>query len=189
MCEAGQASMAYFYFDDDKQHIHDVIPVLISQLSARSQAHHDILSRLYEDHDNGKTRPSDLDLIFCLKKILFSFPTRSPIYIVMDALNECPDTSGIPSHRERVLQLVKELVDLRHPNLHICVTSRPEIDILDVLGPLTSFRVSLHDESGQRQDIVDYVKSVVDSDSIMKRWKTEDKDLVIETLSERADGM
>jgi len=107
----------------------------------------------------------------------------------MDALNECPDTSGIPSHRERVLQLVKELVDLRHPNLHICVTSRPEIDILDVLGPLTSFRVSLHDESWQRQDIVDYVKSVVDSDSIMKRWKTEDKDLVVETLSERADGM
>jgi len=75
MCEAGQASMAYFYFDDNKQHIHDVIPALISQLSARSQAHHDILSRLYEEHDNGKTRPSDLDLIFCLKQILFSFPT------------------------------------------------------------------------------------------------------------------
>jgi len=107
----------------------------------------------------------------------------------MDALDECPDTSGIPSHRERVLQLVKELVDLRHPNLHICVTSRPESDIQNVLKPLTSFRVSLHDEIGQKQDIVDYVKSVVDSDSIMKGWKTEDKELVIETLSERADGM
>jgi len=38
---------------------------------------------------------------------------------------------------------------------------------------------------------VDYIKSVVYSDSerVMKRWKTEDKDLVIQTLSERVDGM
>jgi len=109
----------------------------------------------------------------------------------MDAVDECPDTSGIPSHRERVLQFVKELVELDLPNLHICVTSRPEVDIRDVLEPLTSLRVSLHNQCGQKKDIVDYVKSVVYSDSerIMKRWKMEDKDLVIETLSERADGM
>jgi hypothetical protein len=51
--------------------------------------------------------------------------------------------------------------------------------------------VSLHDQSGQKQDIVDYVRSVVYSNSepIMKRCRTEDKDLVIDMLSERADGM
>jgi len=27
------------------------------------------------------------------------------------------------------------------------------------------------------------------SEAIMKRWRTEDKDLVIQVLSERADGM
>jgi hypothetical protein len=51
--------------------------------------------------------------------------------------------------------------------------------------------VSLHDQSGQKEDIVEYVKSVVYSSSepIMKRWRTEDKELVIEVLSERVDGM
>jgi len=109
----------------------------------------------------------------------------------MDALDECLDTSGIPSPRERVLQLVKELVELCLPNLHICVTSRPEVDIRDVLEPLTTLRVSLHDQRGQKQDILNYVQSIVYSDSerIMRRWKTEDKDLVIKMLSERADGM
>ena len=99
--------------------------------------------------------------------------------------------SGISSPREMVLQLVKELVDLSLPNLHICVTSRPEFDIRNVLEPLTSRRVSLHDESGQKEDIEDYARSVVYSDSqqIMKRWRTEDKELVIKTLSERANGM
>jgi len=109
----------------------------------------------------------------------------------MDAVDECPNTSGIPSPREQVVKLIKELVDLGLPNLHILVTSRPELDIRDILESLTSLRVSLHDQSGQRKDIVDYVRSVVYSDSepIMRRWKTEDKDLVVETLSDRADGM
>src|SRR5713226_6496607 len=102
-----------------------------------------------------------------------------------------PDTSGIPSSRAIVLKLLKELVELSLPDLHICVTSRPEIDIRNVLEPLTSRRVSLHDQSGQKQNIADYVRSIVYSDSqqIMRRWKTEDKELVIKTLSERANGM
>jgi hypothetical protein len=62
--------------------------------------------------------------------------------------------------------LVKQLIDLQLPHLHICVTSRPEFDIRATLGPLAlTNSVSLHDESGQREDIIDYVKSVVYSDS------------------------
>jgi hypothetical protein len=109
----------------------------------------------------------------------------------MDALDECSNASGIPSSRDQVLQLVKELVDLHLTNLYICVTSRPEVGIRDVVEPLTSRRVSLHDQSGQKEDIVDYVRSVVYSNSepIMRRWRKEDKELVVETLSNQADGM
>jgi hypothetical protein len=49
--------------------------------------------------------------------------------------------------------------------------------------------VSLHDESGQRQDIIDYIGSVVHSDPRMQKWRPEDRQLVIDTLSEKADGM
>ena len=114
-----------------------------------------------------------------------------PIYLIMDALDECPDTSEVPSPRNRVLQLLEELVDLQIPNLRICVTSRPEFDIRDFLEPLPSRRISLHDQSGQKRDIADYVRSVVYSRSepIMRRWREEDKEFVIETLSDRADGM
>jgi hypothetical protein len=116
---------------------------------------------------------------------------RHPVYLIMDALDECPDTSEVPSPRNRILQLLNELVDLHLPNVRICVTSRPEVDIRDFLEPLTSRQVSLHDQSGQKQDIADYVRSVVYSNTepIMRRWKREDKEFVIEKLSERADGM
>ena len=112
-----------------------------------------------------------------------------PIYIIMDAIDECPNTFGVPSPRESVLDLVKELVKLSLPNLHMCVTSRPEMDIRCVLEPLTSLRVSLHDETGQKKDIVEYVTSVVHSDTRMGKWREQDQNLIIETLSERADGM
>jgi hypothetical protein len=116
---------------------------------------------------------------------------QHPSYLVIDTLDKSPNTSGIPSPCKRVLQLVKDLIELRLPGLRICVTSRPEIDIRDVLGPLTSCQVSLHDQSGQKKDIEDYVKSVVYlvSEPIMKRWRTGDKELVVEVLSERADRM
>ena len=122
---------------------------------------------------------------------MLSLPDKHPIYLVMDALDESPMTSEILSARERVLQLLKELVDLGLPNLHICVTSRPEIDIRCAMEPLTSLRVSLHDQTGQKEDIADYIRSIVysNSDTNMKRWKKEDKEIVVRTLSERADGM
>ena len=122
---------------------------------------------------------------------MLSLPDQSPIYLIMDALDESPVTSEIPSARERVLHLLKDLVDLGLPDLHICITSRPEIDIRNAIEPLTSLRVSLHDETGQKEDIADYVRSIVysDSDTNMKRWKKDDKEIVVKTLSERADGM
>ena len=185
--------MAYFYFDFrdvNKRSLRDLVTSLLTQLSGCSGPCCDILSDLYSTHANGKNQPSDNLLVKCLKTMVI-LPDQRPIYLIIDALDESLDTSGISSPREMVLQLVKELVDLSLPNLQICVTSRPEFDIRNVLEPLTSRRVSLHDQAGQKRDIADYVRSVVYSESqqIMKRWRTEDKELVIKTLSERADGM
>ncbi len=193
VCEAGLAIMAYFYFDFrdlNKQSCHDLLLSLVSQLSTRSSPCCDILHHFYKTHENGARQPSDDTLKECLKEML-NLLGQGPIFIVLDALDECPDSSGIPSPRNEVLQLVKELVDLDLQRLHICATSRPEVDIRAVLQPMAFRSVSLHDEGGQKTDIADYVRSVVNSSlsAAMRRWRADDKNLVIETLTERADGM
>ncbi len=183
--------MAYFYFDFrdiNKQNRHDLLSSLVTQLSDQSHRHCDVLNDVYLKLGSGAQKPSEDELIQCLKDML-TLPDQPPVYLIIDALDECPDTSGLPSPREQVLDLVKGLVEHSSPNLRLCVTSRPEIDIRRALEPLTSLRVSLHEQSGQKQDIVNYVTSVVQSDAKMRRWRDEDKNLVIETLSERADGM
>ena len=193
VCEAGSAIMAYFYFDFKdlrKQSCRDLLLSLVSQLSACSSPCCAILHRVYEAHNEGTRQPSDDTLKECLKQML-TLPRQYPIFIVLDALDECPVSYGLPPPRSEVLQFVKELVDLHLHGLHICATSRPEVDIRAVLEPLAFRSVSLHNEIGQKADISDHVRSVVNSSpsTAMRRWRADDKNLVIETLTERADGM
>ena len=192
-CETGSAIIAYFYFDFKdlkKQTCRDLLLSLVSQLSTHSSPCCAILHRVYEAHDKGTRQPSDDTLKECLKQML-TLVEHCPVFIILDALDECPVSSGLPPPRSEVLQFVKELVNLRLPGLYICATSRPEVDIRAVLEPLAFRSVSLQDEIGQKADIVNYVRSVVDSSpsTAMRRWRTDDKNLVIETLTERADGM
>jgi len=184
------ACLAYFYCDfrdKDKQSRRNLVLSILWQLAAQSDLCCDHLSRLHSEHKDGKQKPGDGTLTRCLKEMLL-LPTQS-VYLIIDALDECPNSFGMPTPREEVLDLVQDLVDLHLPNLHLCVTSRPEIDIRTTLESLTSLHVSLHNQSGQTKDIIDYVGSVVYLDKKMRRWRDEDKTLIITTLSERANGM
>ena len=191
ICKAGPTSMAYFAFDfkdNHKQSCLDMIPSLLTQLSAQSPRRREILSLFYSENDRGAQLPTGSDLARCLKDML-SLPGEGYVYIIIDGIDECPNTPGVPSPREEVLDLLDELIKLRFPNLWLCVTSRLDKDIQTVLEPLTTFSISLHDERGQKQDIINYVRDLVDSDPTMRRWKAEDKELVFKTLSEGAGGM
>ena len=187
----GLATMAYYYFDFrdvKKQDSYGLLSSLISQLSADSDSCFNILSQLYSNHSRGIRKPDIDALKQCITDML-GLSGQAPVYIIVDALDECPNSSGMTSAREEILELIEELVSLKLPNLHLCVASRPEIDIRTVLEPLTSLQISLHDEGGQKDDIIAYIESVVRSDRWMRKWREEDQDLVIDTLSQNADGM
>jgi hypothetical protein len=190
--DTGNATLAYFYFDfrdEQKQNVRNVVTSLLIQLSAYSKPCCDIIYRLYSTHGKGMQQPSNRILIDCLKEML-AIAAQHPIFIVMDALDECPDL-GMPTPRDAVLNFVKVLVclHLQVPNLHIFVTSRPEVDIQTRLKPLAVNAISLQDESRQKVAISNFVSSVMSSDEQMKQWLDEDKRLVAKELSERADGM
>jgi hypothetical protein len=183
--------MAYYYFDFrdvKKQDCYGLLSSLISQLSVESDSCYNVLSQLYSANNRGTRKPSISALKNCMMDML-KLPGQGPVYIIVDALDECPNFPGTPSSRERVLELIKELVELKLPNVHLCVASRPEIGIRMVLDPLTPLQVSLHDEIGQKEDIVRYIKSVIYSDRDMRKWKEEDKRFVVDVLSDKAGGM
>jgi len=184
--------MAYFYFDfrdSKKQEVTGLLASLVTQLSAKSDAFHNILFSLYSNYDAGSLRPGDDALLSCLEAMLKT-EGQPIVYIIIDALDECPNDFGVNSSREWVLELMNKLVELHLPNVRICATSRPEADIQVALASSSaSHTVSLHGEVGQKNDIAHYVRSVVYSKREMRRWKEEDKELVITILSQKADGM
>jgi hypothetical protein len=189
MQKSGLASLAMFYYDfrEKEKDLRGLLSSVLFQLCNQSYSHYTILSIFYSTYHDGARSPSNGELIRCLKDLL-NLRGQAPVYLIVDALDECPNTSLL-SHRDQVLGLLEDLVNSNLPNLRICVTSRPEIDIKRILEPIAFRSVSLHDESGQREDIENYIKSIVNADRRMRRWTSAHKQLVIDVLTERADGM
>ena len=191
MRKSGLASLGFFYCDfreDEKRDLRGLLSSLLVQLCHQSDSYCHILSSFRSEHANGSRHPSDDELMQCLKDIL-EVPGQAPVYLIVDGLDECSNASDMPSPREKVVTLFEDLVGLNLPNLRLCVTSRPEFDIKVTLEPLTFRSVSLHDESEQREDIENYIRSIVNTDPKMRRWKATDKELVIDVLIEKSDGM
>jgi len=191
MRKCGLASIAFFYHDfreDQKRDLRGLLSSVVLQFCHQSDSYYDILSNFYSTHCYGAQSPSDDELVHCLEDIL-KLPGQAPIFLILDALDECSNTSPIPSHRENALEFLEKLIDWQLPNLRICVTSRPEVDIKVVLGPLTFQSISLQDERGQMEDIENYIKSVVEKDPRNRRWTAQDKQMVIDILTRNADGM
>ena len=189
--DAGSACVAYFYFDfkdTRKQDLHALLSSLLVQLSNQSTECFDVLYRLYQAHPKWPpAKPSTDSLVECLKNMLMA--SEEQIYLVLDAIDECSNNTDTSSAREEVLALVKDLVELRLPNLRLCITSCPESDIRAALEPLATQQLCLDNESGHKQDIIDYVTFAVRSDQMMQRWENDDRDAAIEKLTEKADGM
>ena len=191
MRKSGLASLAFYYHDfreDQKKDLRGLLSSVLFQLCDQSDSYHDILSNFYSAHYHGAQYPSKDGLLRCFKDLL-ELPGQAPVYLIIDALDECPNTSAMPSPREEVLTLVEHLIASRLSNLRLCVTSRPETDIKTVLEPLAFRSLSIHDERGQMEDIEKYIRSVVNTEPRNRRWKDEDKQLAIDVLITRADGM
>ncbi len=120
----------------------------------------------YSAHQRGSQQPNERrELTRCIEKML-NDPREESIYVIADALDECPDISGLQSSREKVLGPIEELV-----GFHLYVSASQ-----------VALRSTSEMFSNQRRDDVDIKLN-------MLGWKVKDKMLVIKTPTVRADGM
>ena len=188
--KSGLSSLAIHFFDfreDKKKNLRGFLTSVLFQLCNQSDSYYDILSNFYSTHRDGAQSPSDDQLARCLKELL-ELSGQPPVYLIVDGLDECPHTSASPSPRQQVLTFIVQLIESRHTNLRVCVTGRPEMDIKIELEPLNFRSFAIHDERGQLEDIENYIKHMIITDPKTRRWREEDKQQVIDTLTERAYG-
>jgi hypothetical protein len=119
----------FFQFSDiGTQDISIMLRSLIRQLSSSNFP--STVSILAQEHERRGSQPSLSELITCLNDVIQSVPGY--VFIALDALDEYPLT-GLSYERSKLLELVTNLAT-QHQRLRLLITSRPEPDILVVLG-------------------------------------------------------
>ena len=104
------------------------------------------------------------------------------VYLIFDALDECPE-------REKLIDWLEEILAAKIEGLHMLATSRKEPDIVHRLGSLTSAVIDV--ESLLADDIRIYLTQTLQSDPRFKakKWPEDVFGEIRTTLTERANGM
>ncbi|KAJ7461184.1 ankyrin repeat-containing domain protein [Mycena latifolia] len=171
--------VVFFYFDTNnsgQRTVTQLLRLLVTQLSVQADSPDKTLSGLWKSHANGQHLPSDSVLISdALIPILTEF--NRPVYIVLDALDEC-------SEREKLLDSLIKILEAAPSNIHLLLTSRPEV----LHGTeLVQRAVSLSLEGCVDEDIKSYITDMVSK--LGDEWTDERKDQIRLGLLECSNGM
>ena len=136
-----------------------------------------VLVNLYAHCGNGHWEPTLDDLQNTLLRILDGF---SSTFIILDALDECTE-------REKLLDWVQTFILGKDINLglHLIVTSRPDQEIEDKFK--SCHYLDLVEESGN-DDLIVYLDYQLENDSVLQKWKFDNRKQIKSTLLEKGDG-
>jgi hypothetical protein len=172
--------LAFFYFDTNnsgQREVTQLLRSLVSQLSGQGPSPDKILDALWSSYSGGRLLPSDAELMSqALIPILMEF--TEPVYIVLDALDEC-------SEQDQLVKMIATMLDADLPNVHLLLTSRPEVPRSSTDLAHHAVLVSL--QGCTDQDIESYLtKQLSDFDY---GWSVERQGEIKESLLDRGSGM
>jgi hypothetical protein len=174
--------VAFFYFDfNNKNTLPDaVLRSLIEQFSVQCASMPYALQSLFSKNERGGAHreSGQEELMSTLKAIVESLQT---VYIVFDALDECPE-------RSRFLTVLREIHSWEFEPLHLLATSRKERDIEEMLDGLISHEMPM-DEGLVDSDIQVHVTRTLEDDVKFSMCSPEEKEMVKTALMEGACGM
>ena len=181
-CEsAANVGLAIFYFsfsDNRKQTFESLLLSLVAQLGWKEPGR-SMLEREYKKPNRSLPGVEALEEI-----LLSSIEQYDEIFLVLDALDECPENDEA---RRTVLDGLERLARTAS-NLKILATSRELRDVQDQMSLLGADVVSISTHSVDA-DIEKYVGSELSRDRRLSRMDGDLKSLIMETLTEKADGM
>jgi hypothetical protein len=174
-------AFAFFYFsfsDERKQSDSDLLRSLVAQLGWREPGL-SMLRQAYGDAKRSVPGPDELEKIF-----LASTRSCSKVYLLVDALDECPEDHET---RQSVLARIERLTQ-DAPNLRVFATSR-EMDRIRksmealIAEPLRVTTLAVDD------DIQIYLAKEISRDRSLYALSPEMRTLIESTIASQADGM
>lgn len=183
LCGNSDHRYAYFYFDfndPDKRTVEGMLRCMVNKLCLYYPTRlPTTVEELYKQCDEGNQRPGKEGLIKVLLSLLKS---QNRTYLILDALDEC-----IRSERDKLFDVIRQVVEMLSEDVHLLVTSRRERDIKESLDGLIDIKINLQG-GGNDDDIKLHVKKSIAN---QKRWKSrpEIRQEIENVLVGKANGM
>jgi hypothetical protein len=174
----------YFTFSDKaKQTYEALLRSLVAQLGTQEPSL-PVMREKYDQRQDLKEVHSNASLQQSLLDVLAVYDT---VFVVLDALDECPDDSGFLSERSKLFDGL-EYLSKEAANLKILMTSRDVPDIRDCMVRLPAERLPIHARAVD-DDISRYVAQQLSKGPYFTRLKPKSLDGIQKTITEKADGM
>lgn len=175
--------LAYWYFhfgDDFTKSVYSMARSLIRQLSWSPLP--SSLVKLWNKHRIPGSEPDLQTILSVLDDLLSSIPDQGQVYLVFDALDECPDSPNADSERKLLLSVIVDLLERHKDKVHILATSRPEKDIKDKLERFSTVDLEAH----LAEDMKQFVTAAISRDTLQK-YSEETRELIYHTLVNSED--
>ncbi|KAL1664669.1 WD40-repeat-containing domain protein [Schizophyllum commune] len=129
----------FFAFDRTARNLeaYQLLPTLAVQLARRNQRYHDALCRIEVDDLSTRDIKDQSDQL--VVGLLAGHSDFTPLVMIIDALDECPDEDAtdaarslrLATDRRALLETLSALItdDRLPPNLRLLITTRPDDDI------------------------------------------------------------
>jgi hypothetical protein len=129
------------------------------------------IRQLWQEHEKPGSDPDIHELEEVLSRVIESL--EGQVFIVMDALDECPRTGDRPE-RDDLLNQIVSLLGRKCRNMHILATSRPEPDIDGWFNlrnrMFNGTNTALNIEPLVGNDIKEFVRTAILQHSELNRW-------------------
>lgn len=172
--------MYYKYQNRETQKSKDIVGTIIKQLARKKEVLPKSLVELHREYSRQDELPSQVKLQAQLVEISQSF---DQVYIIIDALDECPD-------QDLILPLITALIQ-ESSKVKICVTSRIEQNIRKSFAKLACPTLEIEAKKVDR-DIAVFVDAEIDRLSKDYEWGTIDlalKAKIKTALVTKSNGM
>ncbi|KAK6837171.1 hypothetical protein RU639_001381 [Aspergillus parasiticus] len=170
LCEEDSTkSFAYWYFQFSHEmtwSVQNLVRSLIRQLSRKPLAQS--VTNMWERNSGRGSQPGWEELRDTLDDVLSKTPGE--IFLVLDALDECPKRLG-RSEREVLLSLLERLNERHKNKVHILATSRLEQDIQAKLGRFPTVNL----ETKLAKDVETFVRTEVNSGRLREFKDMQDR--------------
>jgi hypothetical protein len=174
----------YFTFSDKaKQTYESLLRSLVAQFGIQEPG----LTIMREKHDQRHNLKGGHSIASLQPLLLDVLAVYDTVFVLLDALDECPEDSGILSERSKLFDGL-EYLSKEAANLKILMTSRDLPDIRDCMVRLPAEQLPIHARAVD-DDISDYVAHQLSKGRYFTRLKPKSLDDIQETITDKADGM